>query len=279
MFARATGAEVHLLGLTESSLEFAAGLGFEHTWTEVTVPDLPFDAVIDASNAAHLPELALGLVEPGGTVVYIGLASVPSRIDTRALVLGDVTAVGVLSASPGLEATISAYAEGSVDPRPLIAATVGLAGAGPVLAGERPPEAGPGPKMHIDPGLPEAEASVRLIRASGLWGTAVPRVRRHWTNDGVDCGQRTWDIHRCRLIFNGVMKSHETTLSLIRSGLALAAGLLLAATIASPPPPSTPNRRRAPSRPRTSARTAARYSVPTVRPSGRPPIRARTTDS
>lgn len=154
MFARATGAEVHLMGLTESSLAFAAGLGFEHTWTEATVPDLPFDAVIDASNAAHLPGLALDLVEPGGAVVYIGLASEPSRIDTRALVLGDVTAVGVLSASPGLEATIGAYADGSVDPRPLIAATVGLAGTGPVLEGERPPNAGPGPKIHIDPRLP-----------------------------------------------------------------------------------------------------------------------------
>ena len=151
MFARAAGAEVHLTGLTERSLTFAASLGFEQVWTEATVPDLPFDAVIDASNASHLPALALDLVEPGGRVVYIGLAGVPSRIDTRQLVLADVTAVGVLSASPGLRAAIDAYADGSVDPRPLIAATVGLSGAGPVLAGERPPGAGPGPKIHIDP--------------------------------------------------------------------------------------------------------------------------------
>jgi hypothetical protein len=82
--------------------------------------------------------------------VYIGLGR-PSRIDTRTLTVKDVTAVGVLSASPGLAATVDAYAAGSVDPRPLVAATVGLDGVGPVLAGERPAGAGPGPKIHVDP--------------------------------------------------------------------------------------------------------------------------------
>ncbi|WP_037681414.1 zinc-binding dehydrogenase [Streptomyces griseus] len=151
MFLRAAGAEVHLMGTTASSLAFARGLGFAHTWTEDSVPDLPFDAVVDASNAAHLPARALELVEPAGRLVYIGLAGGPSRIDTRALALKDATAVGVLSASPGLDATIRAYADGSVDPRPLVAATVGLAEAGSVLAGERPANAGPGPKIHVDP--------------------------------------------------------------------------------------------------------------------------------
>jgi threonine dehydrogenase-like Zn-dependent dehydrogenase len=153
MFLRAAGAEVHLLGATDSSLAFARELGFAHVWTEAAVPDLPFDAVVDATNAARLPERALASVEPGGRVVYIGLAGEPSRIDTRALVLKDVTAVGVLSASPGLDATVRAYADGSVDPRPLVAATVGLDEVGPVLAGERPDGAGPGPKIHVDPRL------------------------------------------------------------------------------------------------------------------------------
>ncbi|MFH9063232.1 zinc-binding dehydrogenase [Streptomyces coeruleorubidus] len=151
MFLRASGAEVHLMGATESSLAFARSLGFEHVWTEGSVPDVPFDAAVDASNAARLPDMALELVEPGGRLVYIGLAGEPSRIDTRALVLKDVTATGVLSASPGLDATIRAYAAGSVDPRPLVAATVGLDEVGPVLAGERPAGSGPGPKIHVEP--------------------------------------------------------------------------------------------------------------------------------
>ncbi|MEU9171230.1 alcohol dehydrogenase catalytic domain-containing protein [Streptomyces sp. NPDC048420] len=151
MFARAAGAEVHLLGSTEASLTFARSLGFPHTWREDTLPDLPFDAVVDATNAVHLPACAVELVEPGGRLVYIGLAAEPSRIDTRALVLKDVTAVGVLSASPGLDATIEAYAGRVVDPRPLVAATVALGEVGTVLAGGRPPGAGPGPKIHVDP--------------------------------------------------------------------------------------------------------------------------------
>ncbi|GAB2909860.1 zinc-dependent alcohol dehydrogenase [Streptomyces heilongjiangensis] len=151
MFLRAAGAEVHLMGATESSLAFARGLGFAHVWTEDSVPDVPFDAVVDASNAAPLPARALELVEPGGRLVYIGLAGGPSRLDTRALVLKDVTAVGILSASPGLDAAIRAYAEGTVDPGPLVAATVGLDEVGPVLAGRRPADAGPGPKIHVAP--------------------------------------------------------------------------------------------------------------------------------
>jgi 2-desacetyl-2-hydroxyethyl bacteriochlorophyllide A dehydrogenase len=154
MFARAAGAEVHFMGVTAQSMAFARGLGFERTWTERSLPDLPFDAVVDASNAVHLPALALDLVEPSGRIVYIGLAGAPSQIDTRTLALKDVTAVGVLSASPGLDAAIAAYADGSVDPRPLVAATVGLGQVGAVLAGERPPGAGPGPKVHVDPRLP-----------------------------------------------------------------------------------------------------------------------------
>ena len=34
---------------------FARSLGFEHVWTEDILPELPFDAVVDASNAPHLP--------------------------------------------------------------------------------------------------------------------------------------------------------------------------------------------------------------------------------
>jgi threonine dehydrogenase-like Zn-dependent dehydrogenase len=151
MFARAAGAEVHLLDRPGAVPDFPRSLGFEHVWTESTLPDLPFDAVIDASNATHLPALAVDLVEPAGRVVYIGLAGSPSLIDTRTVALKDVTAVGILSASPGLDATIQAYATGAVDPRPLVAATVGLDQVGDVLAGRRPGSAGPGPKIHVDP--------------------------------------------------------------------------------------------------------------------------------
>lgn len=154
LFLRAGGAEVHVMGRDDASLAFARSLGFADTWLAGGLPDVAFDAVVDASNAVDLPGLALDLVEPAGRVVYIGLAGTPSTIDTRDLVLKDVTAVGILSASPGLADTIAAYAGGEVDPRPLVAATVGLAQVGDVLAGRRPEGAGPGPKIHVDPRLP-----------------------------------------------------------------------------------------------------------------------------
>jgi threonine dehydrogenase-like Zn-dependent dehydrogenase len=150
-FARAQGVQVHLMGRDDRTLGFARSLGFTGVWRQEELPALPWDAVIDASNAAALPALALDLVEPGGRVVYVGLSAVPSLVDTRTLVLNDVTAVGILAASQGLAGAIEQYAGGGVDPRPLVAATVGLREVGDVLAGRRPEGAGDGPKIHIDP--------------------------------------------------------------------------------------------------------------------------------
>jgi threonine dehydrogenase-like Zn-dependent dehydrogenase len=152
MFAGAAGAEVHLLGRSEASISFARSLGFGNVWTTETLPQLPWDGVIDATTAAQMPALGLQLVEPARHVVYIGLAGQPSMIDTRAMVLKDVTAVGILSASPGLDGAIAAYADGSVDPRPIVAATVRLEELADVLAGHMPAGAGDGPKVQVQIG-------------------------------------------------------------------------------------------------------------------------------
>jgi threonine dehydrogenase-like Zn-dependent dehydrogenase len=145
MFGRARGAEVHLLGERPTPLTDAP------VWTRETLPDLAWDGVVDASNAATLPGLAVELVEPGRTVVYIGLAGTPSLVDTREIVLKDVTTVGILGASAGLAGAITAYARKDADPGPLVAATVSLEEIVDVLAGKRPQGAGPGPKFHADP--------------------------------------------------------------------------------------------------------------------------------
>jgi threonine dehydrogenase-like Zn-dependent dehydrogenase len=151
LYLRAEGAEVHLMGLRDGPGEFVRSLGFTSVWTRGTLPDLPFDAVVEATNAADLPALALDLVEPAGRVVYIGLAGTPSLIDTRTAALKDVTVTGILSGSGGIDATIEAFAAQRVDPRPLVGATVTLDEVGGVLAGRRPAGAGPGPKIHVDP--------------------------------------------------------------------------------------------------------------------------------
>ena len=75
----------------------------------------------------------------------------PSRVDTRRLILRDLTAVGVLSASGGLAGAVDLYATGAVDPRPLVAATVALSDAAQALGGARPAAWGAAPKVHVDP--------------------------------------------------------------------------------------------------------------------------------
>ena len=148
LFLRAAGSEVHLVGTTPWSVEFARGLGFS---AAATIPEPPFDAVVDATNDPTAPALAAELVEPAGRIVCIGLSGTPSLLDTRLVALKDVTAVGVLSGSPGLAQAIDAYAGQEVDPRPLVAATVGLDDVAAVLRGKRPDGAGAGPKIHVDP--------------------------------------------------------------------------------------------------------------------------------
>ncbi len=149
LFGRAHGYEVHLLGQDPEQLALARTLRFPDAWTRAELPRLPWDAVVDASTGAALPALAAELVEPGRRIVYIGLSSAPSTVDTRDLVLKDITAVGILGASAGLSGAIAAYADGSVDPRPLVAATIGLDSVAEALAGTRQ---GP-PKVLVDPRL------------------------------------------------------------------------------------------------------------------------------
>jgi threonine dehydrogenase-like Zn-dependent dehydrogenase len=151
LLAAAEGLEVHLAGRSERSLAFARSLGIGPVWAATELPDLPYDAVLDCSHGAEIPAAALARVQPGGRIVLIGLSGAPSMIDTRDLVLKDVTAVGILSASPGLADTIDRYADGRVDPRPLVAGTIGLAEVGDALAGRPLSGVGAGPKIHVDP--------------------------------------------------------------------------------------------------------------------------------
>ena len=151
LFAQARDIEVHVAGVTAPTIEFARTLGFDGVWDNSQLPELEWDAIVNASNDAASPATALDLVEPGGHVVYVGFGSGSSEIDSRLMTLKDVTAVGILSASPALAETISIYASGDVDPRPLIGATIGLEGVGQVLDGHRPETAEPGPKIHVDP--------------------------------------------------------------------------------------------------------------------------------
>jgi threonine dehydrogenase-like Zn-dependent dehydrogenase len=149
--AESDGIEVHLAGRSDTSLDFARSIGLRNAWRLDQIPDSPFDAIIDATFGADMPAASVARVEPGGRVVLIGLSGSPSLLDSRDLVLKDLTAVGILSASPGLTGTIEHYADGRVDPCSIVAGTVGLADVTAALAGDPIVGVGAGPKIHIDP--------------------------------------------------------------------------------------------------------------------------------
>lgn len=151
LIAKSRGIEVHLVGVEEKSLTFARQFGFAGVHHIDAIPQIPIHAVIDATFNNEIPALSLELLEPGRTVVYIGIAGIPSMIDSRTLVLKDLTAVGILSGSPGNAGAIKLLSTGAIDPRPLIASVVSLEESAEVLAGKRPGAIGDGPKIHIKP--------------------------------------------------------------------------------------------------------------------------------
>ena len=155
-FAVAAGFEVHVAGVRPKSLELARELGVPHT-TQIDVlrkaPDDRFDAVIDCTSSDISPALAVRLVKPAGRVVFIGLSPTPSFIDTRTVALKDVTVVGILSGSSGLDGAIASFADGSVRPEAIVGEVVTLEDVPARLDGLRGTGAGPGPKVHVDPRL------------------------------------------------------------------------------------------------------------------------------
>jgi len=150
-FAMAMGATVHMISLDLTTLALAKDLGVTQATQEFIPVKGGYDAVIDATNSNQVPAQAVEAVEPGGRLVLIGFAGSPSLFDSRRLVLKDVTAVGILSGSPALKTVIEFYASGKIDPRPLVAATVGLAVTADVLSDKKISGASNGPKILIDP--------------------------------------------------------------------------------------------------------------------------------
>ena len=155
-FLIARGASVEVVGVESDALALARRLGAADVWLVDDLPDRRYDSVIDASNGSTVPQLALNHVEPSGRVVLVGIADTPSYADLRDAVLGDITVVGVLAASAGLDGAIEEFAAGRINTAALIGATIGLAEVADVLAGRRPSSAGSGPKIQVDPRLDRA---------------------------------------------------------------------------------------------------------------------------
>jgi threonine dehydrogenase-like Zn-dependent dehydrogenase len=143
------GAEVHIWALGRAREDLAASFGASGYWTAGDPPPGSYDAVVDCTDDQRMPAAALARAEPTGRVVYIGIAGVPSLVDSRDLILADLTAVGILGASAGLGPAIEHYADGRVDPARIATVTAGLEDAADALAGKI--STGAGTKILIDP--------------------------------------------------------------------------------------------------------------------------------
>lgn len=155
-FALAEGAEVHVAGVRPDALQLARELGVAHVVHIDEISDGradAFDAVIDATSMTNAPALSVKLARPAGRVVFIGISSPPSMVDTREIALKDITVIGILSASPGLAGAIQAFASGAVVPDLIVSEVVSLADVPSRLEGMRGASARPGPKVHVDPRL------------------------------------------------------------------------------------------------------------------------------
>jgi 2-desacetyl-2-hydroxyethyl bacteriochlorophyllide A dehydrogenase len=151
LIARASGTRVTIAGRSDASITFARSLGFAAVAASEIEADRRFDGVIDASTDPAATSFAVDHVEPGRRVACIGIAAEPSRLDTRRLVLGEISAVGVLSGSGGQAGAIALFASGAVDAGPLVCDVVALDAVAGVLAGESRGHTPQGPKIHVDP--------------------------------------------------------------------------------------------------------------------------------
>ena len=73
-FARAAGAEVHILAMDRGRKDLASSFGASGYWTADDPPPGTYDAVIDATDDHQMPAAALARAEPAGRVVYIGIS-------------------------------------------------------------------------------------------------------------------------------------------------------------------------------------------------------------
>jgi 2-desacetyl-2-hydroxyethyl bacteriochlorophyllide A dehydrogenase len=151
--AVARGALVEVAGSRPPALELALRMGAvaAHRIGDESIPRAAYASVIDTTSSAGSPASALGYVEPGGSIVLVGLSGEPSLVDTRDVALADVTMVGILGASAGLDATIDYFATGRMSSTGIVAEVVSLDEVPARLRGERGAGAGQGPKIHVDP--------------------------------------------------------------------------------------------------------------------------------
>lgn len=153
LFARAKGGLVTVVDRSPAQAELARTLGFECVASLADLDGRRFEAVIEATGSTAVPDQALATVAPGGRLVLIGVPEGPVTIDLARVLLEDVTVLGVLGGSDGIEETLEVLASGSIDVDLLVARRVGLDEVPDLLAAGLRVPGMTAPKIQVVPSI------------------------------------------------------------------------------------------------------------------------------
>ena len=156
-FGAASGLEVHAVGRRPSALAAATKLGATRVWLESDVADMPagqFEAAVAASPDATVPQACAGLLRAGGRLVLIGISGAPSPLESRDLVVNDLTVTGLLSGSTHFEAVIDRFANPEFDLEAVTGTVIGpvvrLDEIADILGGGETGSPEVGPKVQVE---------------------------------------------------------------------------------------------------------------------------------
>lgn len=139
LVAKTTGATVVVLGLAadERRLAIARSIGVPHIlniqetdaarYVQELTEGHGADIVVECSGAERSAQSCLDLVARGGRYVQIGLFGAPVRFDLTQIATREISVAGPFATLPShWTRTLHLLAEGTLDPRPILTATLPL---------------------------------------------------------------------------------------------------------------------------------------------------------
>lgn len=127
LFARATGAEVHLVDTSAQRLQAAAGLGFQHLHAPGAVPAGGFDVVMDATGNPKAMEAGFAHVAHGGTYVLVSVVKDDLTFNDAEFHKREMRLIGSRNAlAVDFQTVLAALRSGAVDGDALISARLPL---------------------------------------------------------------------------------------------------------------------------------------------------------
>jgi len=128
LFARITGAEVHLMDTSTERLDAAARLGFAHLHQPATLPEGGFDVVMDATGNPKAMEAGFAHVAHGGTYVLVSVVKDDLTFNDAEFHKREMRLIGSRNAlRADFESVMAALRSGAVPGEALISTTMPLA--------------------------------------------------------------------------------------------------------------------------------------------------------